>query len=156
MKYTMGRLWNKIKQGVKKAGRWVGNIAGKVANVAGVLSNVPILGGVASTVARGANLVSKVSNGVANLVEKGEKMKQQYQPTIDKVKEAGKAVYNTGIPDKITNGGITRVINKGRALRDRIERKYDQAAGHAQRIGQRIDSGINKAGAVAQQVAKPG
>ena len=152
----MGRFLNKLWNGAKKVGRFIGRAAGKVANVANVLSGIPILGGVASTVAKGAGLVGKIATGATNLMDKVDQKRQQYQPTIDKVKEAGKAVYNTGIPDKITNGGITRVINKGRALRDRIERKYDQAAGHAQRIGQRIDSGINKAGAVAQQVAKPG
>ena len=150
----MGRLWNKIKNGVKKAGRWIGNVAGKVGNVAGVLSNVPVIGGIASTVARGANLVSKVSNGVSNLIEKGERVKQKYQPVIDKVKDAGKAVYKTGIPDKLTGGAVSRVINRGREIRDRVERRYDKAAGQAQRIGQRIEAGVNKAGGIVQQVVR--
>ena len=51
----MGRFLSKLWNGVKKAGRWIGNAAGKVSNVAGVLSNVPVIGGFASTVARGAN-----------------------------------------------------------------------------------------------------
>ena len=140
----MGRFWNKIKQGVKKVGRFIGRVGEKVGNVAGVLSNLPIIGGVASTVARGANLVSKIGNGAANLIERGERIRQKYQPTIDKVKDAATAVYKTGIPDKITRGGFTRVLNKGRALRDRIERKYDQAAGHAAKIGGGINRGLEQ------------
>jgi hypothetical protein len=150
----MGRLWNKIKNGVKKAGRWIGNVAGKVGNVAGVLSNVPVIGGIASTVARGANLVSKVSNGVSNLIERGEAARAKYQPVINKVKEAAQAVHRTGIPDKLTGGAVSRVINRGREIRDRVERRYDKAAGQAQRIGQRIEAGVNKAGGIVQQVVR--
>ena len=152
----MGRFLSKLWNGAKKVGRFIGKAAGKVANVAGVLSNVPVIGGFASTVARGANLVSKVSNGVSNFMDKVDQKRQQYQPAIDKVKEAGKAVYNSGIPDKLTRGGFTRVINKFKHHRDRAERRFDNVAGHAQRIGQRIEAGVNKAGGIAQQIAKPG
>ena len=150
----MGRLWNKIKNGVKKAGRWIGNVAGKVGNVAGVLSNIPVIGGIASTVAKGANLVSKVSNGVSNLIERGEAARAKYQPAINKVKEAAQAVHRTGIPDKLTGGAVSRVINRGREIRDKVERRYDKAAGQAQRIGQRIEAGVNKAGGIVQQVVR--
>ena len=150
----MGRLWNKIKNGVKKAGRFFGRVGERVANVAGVLSNIPILGGVASTVAKGANLVSKIGNGAANLIERGERIKQKYQPTIDNVKDAAQAVHRTGIPDKLTGGAVSRVINRGREIRDRVERRYDKAAGQAQRIGQRIEAGVNKAGGIVQQVVR--
>ena len=170
-KYIMGRLWSKIKQGVKKIGRFIGRVGDKVSNVAGVLSNVPILGGVASTVARGANLVSKIGNGAvakgaglvskighgaANLIEKGEQIRQKYQPTIDKVKDAAQAVYKTGIPDKLTRGGVTRVLNRVHGIRDRLERKYDTAAGHAAGIGRRIESGVNRAQTVVNAAVRPG
>ena len=150
----MGRFWNKIKSGVKKVGRFFGRVGERVANVAGVLSNIPILGGVASTVAKGANLVSKIGNGAANLIERGERIKQKYQPTIDKVKDAAQAVHRTGIPDKLTGGAVSRVINRGREIRDKVERRYDKAAGQAQRIGQRIEAGVNKAGGIVQQVVR--
>ena len=139
---------------MKKAGRFFGRVGERVANVAGVLSNIPILGGVASTVAKGANLVSKIGNGAANLIERGERIKQKYQPTIDKVKDAAQAVHRTGIPDKLTGGAVSRVINRGREIRDKVERRYDKAAGQAQRIGQRIEAGVNKAGGIVQQVVR--
>lgn len=141
----MGRLWNKIKQGAKKVGRFIGRVADKVGNVAGVLSGVPIIGSVASTVAKGAGLVSKIGHGAANLIEKGERIREKYQPVIDKVKNAAQAIHATGIPDKLTRGGLTRVIDKGRGIRDRLERKYDAAAGHASGIGRRIESGVDRA-----------
>ena len=149
----MGRLWSRIKQGVKKVGRFIGRVADKVGNVAGVLSNVPVIGSVASTVARGANLVSKIGNGAANLVEKGEQIRQKYQPTIDKVKEAGKAIHQSGIPDKLTRGGFTRVINKLKHHRDRIEQRGNQMMDRAERHGQRIGGGINRG---LEQVATHG
>ena len=148
----MGRLWNRIKQGVKKVGRFIGRAAEKVGNVAGVLSNVPIIGNVASTVAKGANLVSKIGNGAANLVEKGEQIRQKYQPTIDKVKDAGKAIYDSGIVDKITRGGFTRVINKFKRHRDRIEQRGNQMMDRAERHGQRIAGGINRGIDKAQNI----
>jgi hypothetical protein len=150
----MGRFWDKIKGGIKKVGRFIGRVAGKVGNVAGVLSNIPVIGSIASTVARGANLVSKIGNGAANLIEKGEKIKQRYQPTIDKVKDAAQAVHQSRVLDKITRGGMTRFLDKGRALRDRMERRYDHIANQAQRIGQRVEAGVDKAGAVAQKVVR--
>ena len=150
----MGRLWNKIKQGAKKVGRFIGRVAGKVSDVAGVLSNIPVIGGVASTVAKGANLVSKIGNGAANLIEKAEAAKAKYQPAINKVKEAAQAVHQTGIPDKLTGGAVSRVINRGQEIRDRMERRYDAAAGQAQRIGQRVEAGVNKAGGIVRQVVR--
>ena len=149
-----GRLWNKIKQGAKNVGRFIGRVAGKVSDVAGVLGNIPVVGGVASTVARGANLVSKIGHGAANLIERAEAAKAKYQPAIDKVKDAAQAVHKTGIPDKLTGGAVSRVINRGGAIRDRMERKYDAAAGQAHRIGQRIEAGVNKAGGIARQVVR--
>ena len=115
-KYTMGRLWNRIKNGVRKVGRFIGGIAGKVGSVAGALSNIPIIGGVASTVARGANLVSKVGNGVANLIDKGEAIRQKYQPTIDKVKDAAKAVHDSGVLDKVSGGRYSKLTDKLRQI----------------------------------------
>ncbi len=150
----MGRLWNRIKQGVKKVGRWIGNAASKVGNIAGALSGVPVIGSVASTVAKGANLVSKIGNGAANLIEKGEKMRQKYQPTIDKVKDAATSVYKSGIPDKITRGGFTRVINKFKRHRDRIEQRGNQMMDRAERHGQRIAGGINRGIDKAQNIVK--
>ena len=150
----MGRLWNKIKQGAKKVGRFIGRVAGKVGDVAGVLSNIPVIGGVASTVAKGAGLVKKVADGGVNLIEKAEAARAKYQPTINKVKEAAQAVHKTGIPDKLTGGAVSRVINRGREVRDRMERRYDAAAGQAQRIGQRIEAGVNKAGGIARRVVQ--
>ena len=150
----MGRLWNKIKSGVKKVGRFIGRVADKVGNVAGVLSKVPVVGSIASTVARGANLVSKIGNGAANLIERGERIKQQYQPTIDKVKDAARSVHQSGVLDKLTRGGMSRLLDRGRSLRDRMERRYDRISNQAGRIGQRVEAGVNKAGAVVQQVVR--
>ena len=139
-----GRLWSKIKNGAKKIGRFIGRVADKVGNVAGVLSGVPIIGGVASTVAKGAGLVSKIGHGAANLIEKGERIREKYQPVIDKVKDAGRAIHQSGVVDKLTRGGLTRVIDKGRRLRDRIEQRYDAAAGRAGKLGGRIEAGVDK------------
>ena len=150
----MGRLWNKIKQGAKNVGRFIGRVAGKVSDVAGVLGNIPVVGGVASTVARGANLVSKIGHGAANLIERAEAAKAKYQPAIDKVKDAAQAVHKTGIPDKLTGGAVSRVINRGQEIRGRMERRYDAAAGQAQRIGQRVEAGVNKAGGIARQIVR--
>ena len=148
----MGRFLKKLWNGVKKAGRWIGNAASKVGSVAGVLSNVPVIGGIASTVARGANLVGKIATGATNFMDKVDQKRQQYQPVIDKVKEAGRAIHQSGIPDKLTRGGFTRVINKGRALRDRVERRYDRAERHVQRIASGINRGLNTAQNVANTV----
>ena len=141
----MGRFLRKLWQGAKKVGRFIGNAASKVGSVAGALSNLPVIGGVASTVARGANIIGKIATGATNVMDKIDQKRQQYQPVIDKVKDAGRAIHQSGIPDKLTRGGFTRVINKGRALRDRIERKYDNAAGHATRIGGGINRGLDRA-----------
>ena len=149
----MGRLWNRIKQGAKRVGRFIGRVADKVGSVANTLSVIPGVGSIASTVAKGANLVSKIGNGAANLIEKGEQIRQKYQPTIDKVKEAGRAIHQSGIPDKLTRGGFTRVINKFRRHRDRIEQRGNQMMDRAERHGQRIASGINRGLNTAQNVA---
>ena len=141
----MGRFLKKLWNGAKRVGRWIGNAASKVGSVAGVLSNVPIIGSAASAVARGANLVGKIATGATNFMDKVDQKRQQYQPVINKVKDAANAVYKSGIPDKLTRGGFTRVLNKGRALRDRIERKYDHAAGHATKIGGQINRGLDQA-----------
>ena len=154
--FEMGRFLKKLWNGAKKVGRFIGNVAGKVRDVAGVLSNVPILGGVASTVARGANLVNKITTGATNFMDKVEQKKQQYQPAIDKVKEAAKAVHATGITDKLTRGGVTRVLNRVHGIRDKLERKYDHAAGHAAGIGRRIESGVNRAQTVVNTAVRPG
>ena len=150
----MGRFLQKLANLGKKAGRFVGRIAGKVGNVAGVLANVPIVGRVASTVARVANIASKVGNGIANGIERIQEKKAKYQPVIDKVKDAARAVHRTGIPDKMTGGAVSRVINRGREIRDRADRKLDKVAGAAGRIGQRIEAGVNKAGGIVQQVVR--
>ena len=142
--FEMGRFLKKLWQGAKKVGRFIGNVAGKVRDVAGVLSNVPILGGVASTVARGANLVNKIATGATNFMDKVEQKKQQYQPVINKVKDAAQAIHQSGVVDKLTRGGLTRVIDKGRRLRDRMEQRYDAAAGRAGKIGGRIEAGVDK------------
>ena len=157
----MGRLWNKIKQGAKKVGRFIGRVAGKVGDVAGVLSNIPVIGGIASTVAKGANLVSKIGNGAANLMEKAE---TKARPFADKLKEAAKegkglAARIGGDPSlpphlRKAGGAVSRVINRGQEIRDRMERRYDAVAGQAQRIGQRIEAGVNKAGGIARQVVQ--
>ena len=152
--FEMGRFLNKIKSGIKKAGRFFGRVGEKIANVAGVLSNVPVIGGVASTVAKGAGLVSKIGHGAANLIEKAEAARAKYQPAINKVKDAAQAVYKTGIPDKLTGGAVSRVINRGQEIRGRMERRYDAAAGQAQRIGQRVEAGVNKAGGIARQIVR--
>ena len=149
----MGRLWNRIKQGAKRVGRFIGRVADKVGSVANTLSVIPGIGSIASTVAKGANLVSKIGNGAANLIEKGEQIRQKYQPTIDKVKEAGRAIHQSGIPDKLTRGGFTRVINKFRRHRDRIEQRGNQMMDRAERHGQRIAGGINRGLNTAQNVA---
>ena len=141
----MGRFLRKLWNGVKKAGRWIGNAASKVGSVANVLSGVPVIGGIASTVAKGAGLVNKIATGATNFMDKVDQKRQQYQPVIDKVKEAGKAIHQSGIADKLTRGGFTRVINKGRAIRDRIERRYDRAEGRIGQIGRRINGGLDKA-----------
>ena len=152
--FEMGRFLKKLWQGAKKVGRFIGNVAGKVRDVAGVLSNVPILGGVASTVARGANLVNKIATGATNVMDKVEQKRQQYAPVIDKVKDTAKVIHATGIPDKLTGGAVSRVINRGQEIRGRMERRYDAAAGQAQRIGQRIEAGVNKAGGIARQIVR--
>ena len=152
----MGRFLKKLWQGAKKVGRFIGNVAGKVGNVAGVLSNVPVIGGVASTVARGANLVNKIATGATNFMDKVEQKRQQYAPVIDKVKDAAKAVHATGIPDKLSRGGVTRVIDKMRGLRDRMEQRYDRAEGRIGKIGNRIEAGVDKAGQMARVVGGRG
>ena len=148
----MGRFLKKLWNGAKKVGRWIGNAASKVGSVANVLSGVPVIGGFASTVAKGANLVNKIATGTTNFMDKVDQKRQEYKPVIDKVKEAGKAIHQSGIPDKITRGGFTRVINKGRAIRDRLERRYDRAEGRIGQIGQRINRGLDKAQNMANTV----
>ena len=142
-------FFRKIWKGIKTAGRFAGKVIGKVGNVAGVLAPIasmihPTAGAVVSTVARGAQRIGKIADGFNNAVNKGEEIGRMVKPGIDKMREGAKAVYKTGIPDKLTRGGFTRVLNKGRALRDRIERKYDQAAGHAAKIGGGINRGLEQ------------
>ena len=150
----MGRFLAKLANFGKKVGRFIGRVGGKVGNVASVLSNVPILGGVASTVAKAANLASKIGNAAADGIERVQAAKAKYQPVINKVKDAANAVYRTGIPDKLTGGGVSRVINRGREIRNRAEGKFDRISNQAGRIGQRIESGVNKAGGIVQQVVR--
>ena len=49
---------------------------------------------------------------------------------------------------------MTRLIDKGRVLRDRVERRYDHIANQAGRIGQRVEAGVDKAGGIAQKVVR--
>ena len=148
----MGRFLKKLWNGAKKVGRFIGRAAEKVGNVANVLSGVPVIGGFASTVAKGAGLVNKIATGATNFMDKVDQKRQEYKPVIDKVKEAGKAIHQSGIADKLTRGGFTRVINKGRAIRDRLERRYDRAEGRIGQIGRRINGGLEKAQNMANTV----
>ena len=142
----MGRLWNRIKQGVRKVGRFIGRVAEGVGRVAGGLSNVPVIGNIASTVARGANLVSKIGNGAANLIDRGERIRQKYQPVIDKVRDAGRAIRDSGVADKVTGGRFSRfadrVRNIGHRVMDRVERqggRFANAIHNARIIGGKGD-----------------
>ena len=148
----MGRIWNAIKRGVKKVGRFIGNVAGKVSNVAGFLSNIPVIGGIASTVARGANLVSKIGNGAANLIEKGEQIRQKYQPVINKVKGAAQAIYKTGIPDKLTNGAVSRVIDKGKYYAQRAENAINRGGAAVDRANHTVNRVSGKISGLAGRV----
>lgn len=143
----MGRLWNAIKSGVRKAGRFMGNVAGKVGEIAGHLSFIPG----ASTVQKIANVVSKVGGGVDKLIGRAEAAKQKYQPTINKVVDAGKAVYKTGIPDKLTGGAITRVIDKTRQLAGQAERGINRASAQVDQMNKRVNNGslLSKFAAIA-------
>ena len=123
---NMGRFINKLISGAKKVGGFIAKGASTVGKVAGVLSNIPLVGAVASTVARGANLVNKVANGVVNFAGAAEKFTNKHEDTFNKISDAGKAIYNTGIPDKITNGGATRVIGRIKEGMNRAERGYDR------------------------------
>ena len=145
----MGRFLSRLWNGVKKVGRFIGRAADKVGKVANVLSVVPGIGSIASTVAKGAQVVGKIANGATGFMDKAEAVKQQYQPVIDKVKQAGQAVYETGIPDKLTNGGFTRIWKRMRRRRQDFEnrghRAMDRAEPYIRRVADRINGGLDAA-----------
>ena len=149
----MGRFWNKFKKGIQSVGRFVGRVADKVGSIANVLSYVPVIGGFANTVAKGANLVSKIGYGASNFIDKVNGIQQRFQPVIDKVGDAARAIYNTGIPDKLTGGAITRIIDRGRRIRDNLERRYDYIADRAGRIGQRVEQVVDTGGRIVNHFA---
>ena len=147
----MGRFLNKIKRGIQSAGRFIGRVADKVGGVANVLSYVPVIGGFANTVAKGANLVSKIGYGASDFIDKVNGIQQKYQPVIDKVKDTARAIYNTGIPDKLTGGRFTEIVDRGRRMRDNLERRYDNIADRAGRIGQRVERVVDTGSRIANQ-----
>ena len=144
----MGRLWNRIKQGIRKAGRFIGRVAEGVGRVAGGLSNVPVIGNIASTVARGANLVSKIGNGAANLIDRGERIRQKYQPVIDKVKDAGRAIRDSGVADKVTGGRFSRFADRVRNIGQRVEQQGNRAM-------DRVEQRVNGAGRLWNRIQNP-
>ena len=106
----MGFL-NKLLSGASKVGRFVGKVSNVVGNVAGALSNVPVIGGVASSVAKVANTVNKVANVATGLIDKGQEIANSNKSTMGKIADAATAVYKTGIPDKLTGGKVSQVVN---------------------------------------------
>ncbi len=134
----MGRFLNWLRNAGRKVNRFIGRASDKVAKVAGVLSNVPIIGNVASRVAKGAELVNKVSNRLSDIGNKFDAVKQRYQPVIDKVKQAGQAIHNSGVLDKLTGGRYSRVVDRTNQHLRRIEQRGNQAMERAERHGQRF------------------
>ena len=132
-------FFGKILGGITKVGRFIGNVAGKIGNVAGVLSKVPVIGGVASTVARVANTVSKVGTGAAGIAGKIGGLFKQNKAVVQKVGDAAKAVYNTGIPDKMTGGAVSRVIDKTRQIAGKVQGSIDRAKGFIGKLGANIN-----------------
>ena len=149
----MGRFLSRLWNGAKKVGRFIGKAADKIGKVAYVLSVVPGVGSIASTVAKGAQIVGKIANGATGIMDKAEAVKQQYQPVIDKVKGAAQAVYETGIPDKLTNGGFTRVWKRMRRRREDFENRANRRMDGAERTGRRIGGIINRGLDAAQRYA---
>ena len=153
----MGRFLKKLWNGAKKVGRFIGKAADKVGKIANVLSVVPGIGSIASTVAKGAQFVGKIANGATGIMDKAEEVKQQYQPVIDKVKQAGQAVYETGIPDKLTGGGFTRVWKKLRRRREdfenRANRGLDRLRPGMNRFADRVNRGLSDAERLANYAA---
>ena len=120
-------FFGRILGGIRKVGRFIGNVAGSVGRVAGGLSKIPVIGGIASTVARGANLVNRVANGAANIADKVGGFVDRNRETIQKVQDAGRAIHQSGIPDRLTNGGFSRVVDRARDFAHQAERRFDQA-----------------------------
>ena len=134
----MGRFLRKLRNFGRKINRFVNRASGTIGKVAGALSNVPVIGNFASGVARAANLVNKVSGRIDNIGQRIDAAKERYKPTIDKIRDAGRAVHNSGVLDKITNGRYSRVYDKVRQHRDRIEQRGNQALDRAEQQTQRL------------------
>lgn len=74
------------------------NVVNKVGGIAGKFAgNAGRIGKVASTVSRAANIASRVLPKAA--------------PIINGAITAGKVLYKTGIADKLTKGGASRLVN---------------------------------------------
>ena len=140
----MGRFLNWLRNAGRKVNRFISRASDKVAKVAGVLSNVPVIGGVASRVAKGAELVNKVSNRLSDIGNKIDAAKQRYQPVIDKVKQAGQAIHNSGVLDKLSGGRYSRVVDRTNQHLRRIEQRGNQAMERAERHGQRFADIANR------------
>ena len=136
-KYTTMGFFKRLWKGIKTAGRFAGKVIGKVGNVAGVLAPIasmihPAAGAVVSTVARGAQKIGKVADGFNNVINKGEEIGRMVKPGIDKLREGARAVYKTGIPDKLTGGGVSRVVDKARRFGQRVDSRGNQMLDQAQ------------------------
>ena len=143
------RLW----KGVRKVGRFAGKVIGKVGNVASFLAPIataihPVAGKVVSTVARGAQAIGKVANGVNNIMDKGEEIAHRVKPVIDKVREGARAVYKTGIPDKLTGGAVSRVVDKVQRFGQKIDSRGNAALDRVAHTTGRISDAARKLGGI--------
>ena len=141
------RLWN----GVRKVGRFAGKVIGKVGNVASFLAPIataihPVAGKVVSTVARGAQTIGRVANGVNAVFDKGEEIARAVKPGIDRMREGARAIHKTGIPDRLTGGAASRVVDKMRRFGQRIDSRGNAA----------LDRVETKAGSLAEKLKNKG
>ena len=148
------RLW----RGVKKAGRFAGKVVGKIGNVAGFLAPIagmihPAAGAAVSAVARGAQAIGKVANGVNHVINKGEEIAGKVKPVIDKVRAGARAVYNTGIPDKLTGGAVSRVVDKARRFGQKIDSRGNQMLDKTENVFSRMGNNMARMRDLSRKIA---
>ena len=151
------RLW----RGVRKVGRFAGKVIGKVGNVASFLAPIataihPVAGKVVSTVARGAQTIGRVANGVNAAFDKGEEIARAVKPGIDRIREGARAIHKTGIPDRLTGGAASRVIDKAQRFGQKIDSRGNAALDRVETKGNRFVENLKRKGIDIQNMKMRG